>query len=108
MIAAWALLVAAIVVEVAATSAIPRSEGFRNPAWSAAVLAGYALAIWLLALVVQHIPVSITYAVWSGLGTAGIAVVGVLFLGERLVAMQIVALLLIIAGVLLLNLTTAH
>jgi small multidrug resistance pump len=108
VIVAWALLVAAIGVEVAATSALPRTHGFRDPGWTAAVLTGYAMSIWLLALVIRHIPVSVTYAVWSGLGTAGIAVVGVLFLGEKLGPLQAVALLLIIAGVVLLNLTGAH
>lgn len=108
MIVAWVLLVAAIGVEVAATSALPRTHGFRDPLWTAAVLSGYATSIWLLALVIRHIPVSVTYAVWSGLGTAGIAVVGVLFLGERLGPLQAAALLMIIAGVVLLNLTGAH
>lgn len=108
MIVPWMLLVCAIGVEVAATSALPRTQGFREPGWTTAVIAGYATSIWLLALVIRHIPVSITYAVWSGLGTAGIAVVGVLFLGERLSPVQATALLLIIAGVVVLNLTAVH
>ena len=39
-------------------------------------------SIWLLALVVEHLPVSTAYAVWSGLGTAAVAVIGALWLGE--------------------------
>lgn len=108
MLVAWTLLLAAIGVEVAATSALPRTDGFRAPGWTAAVIAGYATSIWLLALVIRHLPVSITYAVWSGLGTAGIAVIGVLFLGERLGLVQTGALLLIITGVVVLNLAGAH
>ncbi len=108
MMFAWMLLLAAIGVEVAATSALPRTQGFREPGWTAAVIAGYAASIWLLALVIEHLPVSVTYAVWSGLGTAGIAVIGVLFLGDRLGPTQAAALFLIIAGVVLLNLTGAH
>lgn len=108
MLFAWMLLMAAIGVEVAATSALPRTQGFREPGWTAAVIAGYAASIWLLALVIQHLPVSVTYAVWSGLGTAGIAVIGALFLGERLGPTQAAALVMIIAGVVLLNLTGAH
>jgi small multidrug resistance pump len=105
---AWLLLLSAIGVEVAATSSLPRTDGFRNPGWTAAVIAGYAASIWLLALVIRHIPVSVTYAIWSGVGTAGVAVVGVLFLGERVGALQAAALLLIIAGVVILNLSGAH
>jgi small multidrug resistance pump len=108
MAIAWALLMTAIGVEVAASAALPRTQSFRDPAWTAVVLAGYAMSIWLLALVVKHLPVSIAYAVWAGLGTAGMAVVGVLFLDERLDLMKAAALALIVLGVVLLNLAGAH
>lgn len=108
MAMAWALLMAAIGVEVAASAALPRTQSFREPLWTALVLAGYATSIWLLALVVKHLPVSIAYAVWAGLGTAGMAVVGVLFLDERLDLMKAAALALIVLGVVLLNLAGAH
>jgi small multidrug resistance pump len=104
VLGAWALLLSAIVVEVASTAALPRTDGFRDPLWTALVVGGYALSIWLLALVIEHIPVSVTYAAWSGLGTAGIAVVGVLFLDEGWSPLKGVALLMIIGGVLILNL----
>ena len=108
MVGAWVLLLGAIGVEVASTAALPRTHGFRDPMWTALVLGGYAASIWLLAVVIRHIPVSITYAVWSGLGTAGIALVGVLLLGERMDLVKAAALMLIIAGVLVLNLHGAH
>lgn len=108
MAIAWALLMTAIGVEVAASAALPRTQSFRDPLWTAVVLAGYALSIWLLALVVKQLPVSIAYAVWAGLGTAGMAVVGVLFLDERLDLMKAAALALIVLGVVLLNLAGAH
>jgi small multidrug resistance pump len=108
MFGAWALLLLAIVVEVAATAALPRTQSFRDPAWTLVVLAGYAVAIWLLSLVIRHIPISVTYAVWAGLGTAGIATVGVLLLGERLDVVKAVALGMIILGVVVLNLHGAH
>ena len=108
MFGAWALLVSAIAVEVGATAALPRTHGFREPGWTALVLGGYAISIWLLAVVIRHIPVSITYAVWSGLGTAGIVAVGVLLLGERLDLVKATALALIVVGVLVLNLHGAH
>ena len=104
MVGAWALLVGAIAVEVGATAALPRTHGFRDPRWTLLVLGGYALSIWLLAVVIKHIPVSVTYAAWSGLGTAGIVAVGVLLLGERLDLLKAGALVMIVAGVLILNL----
>jgi small multidrug resistance pump len=108
MVGAWVLLMAAIGIEVASTAALPRTQSFRDPVWTALVLTGYAVSIWLLAMVIRNIPVSITYAVWSGLGTAGIAVVGVLFLDERWDLVKAVALLMIIGGVVMLNLHGAH
>ena len=108
MFIAWALLVAAIGIEVAATAALPRTAGFHHPGWSAVVVAGYAASIWLLTVVVERMPVSVAYAVWAGLGTAGIAVVGYLFLGESLDWVKALAIGLIILGVVVLNTNGAH
>jgi small multidrug resistance pump len=107
MVAAVLLLVA-IAIEVASTAALPRTDGFRDPVWALAVVAGYAASIWLLSLVVQRLPVSVTYAVWSGLGTAAIAVIGVLFLGESWNPVKVAAIALIVVGVVALNLQAAQ
>jgi small multidrug resistance pump len=108
MLGVFALLLLAITTEVAATAALPRTQAFRDPGWSALVVAGYALSFWLLAIVIRHMPVSTAYAVWSGLGTAAIAVIGATFLGESWDAVKVVALVMIVAGVVLLNLHGAH
>ena len=108
MLFAAGLLTIAIATEVAATAALPRAAGFTNPGWSAIVVAGYALSIWLLTIVVKEIPVSVTYAVWAGLGTAAIAVIGVMYLDEPLGAAKVVAITLIVSGVVLLNFQGAH
>ena len=108
MFAAIGLLLAAIATEVAATAALPRTQGFKDPMWSAAVIGGYAVSIWMLALVVRHMPVSTAYAIWSGLGTAAVAVIGALWLGESLNPLKVAALGMIIAGVVVLNLQGAH
>jgi small multidrug resistance pump len=68
------------------------------------VLAGYALSIWLLAIVVRQMSVTVAYAVWSGLGTAAIAAIGVVVFGERVDLVKVSALALIIVGVIVLNL----
>jgi small multidrug resistance pump len=108
MAGAVLLLVLAIVVEVVATASLPRTAGFSDPAWSVAVVAGYAVSIWLLALVVRTLSVSVTYAVWAGLGTALVAVAGYLFLGEDMGWLKGVSLGLIVLGVVGLNLAGAH
>ena len=77
-------------------------------AFTAAVLGGYAASIWMLSWVVREIPVSVAYAIWSGLGTAGIAAVGFLLLGESMDLVKIAAIGMIVTGVLVLNLHGAH
>ncbi len=108
MYVAAALLFIAIATEVGATAALPRAQGFTDPGWTAVVVAGYAFSIWLLTVVVKEIPVSVTYAIWAGLGTAAIAVIGVMFLDEPLGVAKVVALGMIVSGVILLNLNGAH
>jgi multidrug transporter EmrE-like cation transporter len=66
------------------------------------------VSIWLLAVVVKTMPVSVAYAVWAGLGTAAIAVIGVILLGESWDLTKAAALTLIIVGVVVLNLHGAH
>jgi small multidrug resistance pump len=102
------LLMLAIGVEVAATAALPRTESFSQLWWTVAVMAGYGLSIWLLAVVVKYMQVSVAYAIWAGLGTALIALVGVIWLGESWDVTKIVALSMIVVGVVVLNLHGAH
>lgn len=102
------LLFVAIAVEVAATSALAHADGFRHPVWTPIVIAGYVISIGLLALVVREIPVSVAYAVWSGVGTAAIAVVGASFLGESMNLAKGAAIAMIATGVVILNLSGAH
>jgi small multidrug resistance pump len=108
MFAAVLLLLVAIAIEVASTALLPRTAGFTDLWWSVAVLVGYATSIWLLAVVVRTISVSTAYAVWSGLGTAIVAVIGYLWLGEQMSLLKAASLAMIVVGVVGLNLTGAH
>jgi small multidrug resistance pump len=102
------LLAIAIATEVAATISLRYSDGFTRPLPSAIVVAGYAISFWLLALVLREISVGTTYAIWAGAGTAAIAIIGVVALGEPATALKLASIALIIAGVIGLNLTGAH
>jgi small multidrug resistance pump len=104
MFSPFVVLLAAIGIEVGATTVLPRTRGFHDLFWSVVVLGGYALSIWLLAVVTRQMSVSVAYALWSGLGTAAIAAVGVFAFGERLDLVKVSALALIIVGVVVLNL----
>ena len=108
MYGAVMLLMTAIGIEVGATALLPKAQGFTQVGWSALVLAGYAASIWLLAVVVRTLPVSVAYAVWAGVGTATVAVIGFLFLGESMGPVKAVSLGLIVLGVVGLNLVATH
>ena len=108
MFGASLLLLTAIATEVASTAALPRANGFRDPLWTVLVLGGYSFSIWLLTIVVRVMPVSTAYAVWSGVGTAAIAFIGALWLGESWDWVKASALVMIVVGVIVLNLRVAH
>ena len=102
------LLAVAILLEVAASALLPRTQGFTQLGWTALVLTGYAAAIWLLTVIVKTVPASVAYAIWAGAGTALVAFVGWAFLGEPLGWLKAASIALIVAGVVGLNLTGAH
>jgi small multidrug resistance pump len=101
------LLAFAIVAEVAATIALRMSQGFTRPLAAAVVVAGYAISFWLMALVLKQLPVGLTYAVWSAVGTALIATFGIVAWGESATLVKFASLGLIIMGVVGLNLTSS-
>jgi small multidrug resistance pump len=103
-----ALLALAIAIEVGATISLRYSDGFTKPLPSAIVVVGYALSFWLLAQVLKDISVSTAYAVWSGAGTAAVALIGIAILGEPANAIKLGSILLIVTGVIALNLSGAH
>lgn len=98
------LLAVAIAVEVLATSMLKTTAGFTRLVPTALCLSGYAVSFALVAQVVQRMPVGVVYAIWSGVGTAAVAAIGVTFLGESMSPVMTAGLVLVIAGVLMLNL----
>jgi multidrug transporter EmrE-like cation transporter len=98
----------AIASEVIATLALKHSEGFSRPLPAAIVVVGYGVSFWLLALVLKHFSVGTTYAIWSAVGTAVIAVIGIAAYGEGLNVLKVASLGLIILGVVGLNAAGAH
>jgi small multidrug resistance pump len=97
-------LTIAIVAEVVATSALKASEGFTNLIPSLIVAVGYGVAFYFLSLVLKTIPVGIAYAIWSGLGIVLISVIGLVLFQQKLDLAAIIGMILIIAGVLVINL----
>ncbi|MFE2159563.1 DMT family transporter [Streptomyces lydicus] len=101
---AYVTLAGAILSEVLATTAMKYSDGFSKLWPSLATAVGYLLAFALLARTLKSMSVGTAYAIWAGAGTAVIAAIGMVFLGESASALKILGVLLVIAGVVVLNL----
>ena len=98
------LLLLAILSEVVGTVALKASDGFARLGPTALVVVGYGLTFYFLGLALKQIPLGVAYAIWSGLGTAGAVLAGVLLWRESLNLAGVIGIALIVAGVLILNL----
>lgn len=105
---AWLYLILAILFEVAGTTCMKLSAGFSKLIPSILLFLFYAGSLVALTFALKEIDVSIAYAVWSGLGTALITLVGIFFFRESVTLLKIVSILLIIIGVMGLNLAGAR
>lgn len=103
---AYVLLSLAIVSEVFGSSMLKASNGFKKLLPSIAVVFGMGLAFFSLSLALKEIPLGTAYAIWSGVGTALTAMIGVLVYKESLNVKKTAGLVLIIGGVVLLKLST--
>ncbi|NSC21000.1 multidrug efflux SMR transporter [Streptomyces albus subsp. chlorinus] len=104
----YVTLAGAILAEVLGTTAMKYSDGFSKLVPSLLTAAGYVVAFLLLAHTLKTMPVGTAYAIWSGAGTAAIALIGMVFIGEAVTALKLLGLLLVICGVVVLNLGGAH
>ena len=100
----WTLLFLAITAEVLGTSCLRLSEGMTKPLPTVLVFLAYAIAMALLSKVVLSIPLGLTYALWSGIGTIAIVLVGRFAYSQLLSPAQLLGIGLITAGVVLVNL----
>ena len=101
----WVSLLIAIVSEVIATSALKSTEGFTRLWPSLIVLIGYGSAFYFLSLTLKQMPIGVAYAVWSGVGVALITIIGWVAFGQKLGAVSLLGIGLIVAGVITLNLS---
>ena len=104
---AWVYLVVAVLLEVSGTTSMKLSRGFSEFWPSVAVFGFYGLSIVFLTLSIHRIDISIAYAIWSALGTAIIATIGIVWFGEAVTVWKVIFLAVIVIGVIGLNLADA-
>ncbi|WP_061237422.1 multidrug efflux SMR transporter [Ectopseudomonas composti] len=104
-------LAIAIAAEVVATTSMKAIDGFSKPLPLLLVVGGYAIAFWMLILVVRTIPVGIAYAIWAGLGIVLVSLAALVIYQQKLDLPAVLGMGLIVSGVVVIQLfsnSTGH
>ena len=103
----WLLLIVAGALETVFAVALKQSDGLSRIGWTALFLVAAAASFTLLTVALRDLPVGTAYAVWTGIGAVGTAIVGIVFLGDAATAARLGSIALIVGGVVGLNLAGA-
>ncbi len=96
-------LALAIIIEIIATILLKTTEGFLKPLPSIATLIAYGFCFYSFSLSLRTIPIGVAYAIWAGIGTIGICLLGWIMYQQKLSLMMMVGIVMIIVGVGLIN-----
>jgi quaternary ammonium compound-resistance protein SugE len=96
---AWLLLFIAGLLEIAWATGLKYTDGFARPLATVIVLAIAWLSFYLVAVAIREIPIGTAYAVWTGIGATGVALLGMIFLKEPATASRLLFLAMIVAGI---------
>ena len=102
----WIYLILAIILELGGSTCMKLSNGFTKVLPSVFVFVFYGICYWLLALALDTIEMSVAYAVWAGLGTVAISIIGVVALKGPINFLKTVGIFLIASGVVILELSS--
>lgn len=105
---AWIYLILAGVLEVVWAFSMKQSEGFTRPLPTLVTIIFMIGSFGLLSVSMRTLSLGTAYTIWTGIGAIGAFVVGVALLGEQLSAARVIAALLIVSGLILMKLTSAH
>jgi quaternary ammonium compound-resistance protein SugE len=103
---AWFYLAVAGLMEVAWAIGLKYTEGFTRPWPTVGTIAAMVISIVLLGLALRELPVGTAYAVWTGIGAVGVALLGMVLFGESASAARLASIALIVAGIVGLKLVT--
>ena len=97
---AWSLLLVAGLLEIAWSTSMKASEGFTKHLYTGITLIAAWLSFWLLGLAMKSLPLGTAYAVWTGIGAVGAAILGMVFFKEPATLARIVCIAAIVGGIL--------
>lgn len=105
---AWIYLVLAGLFEIGFASAIKLMDGHKNILWTTVFYVCVVLSFGFLEQAARTLPIGTAYAVWTGIGGVGVAVIGMAFLGDPISPLRVLFLLLIVTSLVGLKLTSGH
>jgi quaternary ammonium compound-resistance protein SugE len=105
---AWVILVVAGILEVGWAVGLKYTEGFTRVRVSVATVSAMAISMTLLGVAMRTLPLGTAYAVWTGIGTAGTVIVGILLFGEPASFVRLFCVFLIVLGIIGLKLVISH
>lgn len=105
---AWLLLGLAGLLEIAFALAMKSSEGFTRLTPGLIAAATGVSSVYILSLALRSLPVGTAYAVWTGIGAAGTAILGMAILGDSTTPLRVLCIVLILGGVIGLKLVSAN
>jgi quaternary ammonium compound-resistance protein SugE len=105
---AWVILFVAGLLEVAWAVLLKQSEGFTRPPQTIGFIVALLLSMFLLSQALKTLPVGTAYAVWTGIGAAGTAIIGMLWLGDPRDMVKLVSLVMLIVGIIGLRVSSSH
>ncbi|MCZ8322804.1 MAG: multidrug efflux SMR transporter [Novosphingobium sp.] len=104
---AWVFLLLAGLLEIVWATAMKLSDGFSRPGASAVTLIASMGSFVLLAFAMRSLPLGTAYTVWTGIGAIGAFVVGIVYLGESVTLVRVLAAILILTGIVLMKGTSS-
>ncbi len=105
---AWVILFVAGLLEVAWALLLKHSEGFTRPPQTIGFIVALLLSMFLLSQALKTLPVGTAYAVWTGIGAAGTAIIGMIWLGEPRDVLKLVSLVMLVGGIIGLRFSGCH
>ena len=106
MAPSWIFLFVAGLFEVGWAAGLKASEGLTRPAWAAFTIVAMLASLGFLGLALRNLPLGPAYAIWTGIGTVGASLIGLMLFHETLTPLRFASLALIVAGIVGLKLST--
>ena len=97
---AWLYLAAAGLLEIAWAVGLKYTVGFTRLWPSLFTVAAMAGSFWLLSIALKSLPIGTAYAVWTGIGATGTAIIGMMFLGDAVSVLRVLGIAMIVGGIL--------